>query len=132
MAISLSTRTLKLLRDEGWIAQSVQYWNSFAHVRHDLFGFIDVLAIRDCETLAVQCTSASNHASRRKKSQDSPILKKWLTCPCRRFEVWSWKKDKHGWQVRREAVSTGVPANLRKPIIAETPVELLRWLHGAG
>jgi hypothetical protein len=60
-------RVLKQLREEGWYATSVDYWDAFTRRTKDLFGCIDVLAIGPDGTLAVQVTSRSNMSSRRKK-----------------------------------------------------------------
>lgn len=63
-------RTMDLLRKDGYLVAAVEKWNPHARIRQDLFGFIDVLAIRDGETLAVQTTSASNMSARVKKIAD--------------------------------------------------------------
>ena len=53
MATSPTQLSLKKLREEGYITiQVVEYWNSFARRRIDLFGFIDILAIKNGEVLA--------------------------------------------------------------------------------
>ncbi len=67
MAASPTELTLKLLRAEGWTVAVVEKWNPHARIRQDLFGFIDLLAIRDGETLAVQATSYTNISARVKK-----------------------------------------------------------------
>jgi hypothetical protein len=67
MTLSPTHLTLRHLRADGWTAQVVEHWVVGANIRRDLFGFIDVLALRGAETLAVQTTSASNVASRVKK-----------------------------------------------------------------
>ena len=66
-------RSLAYLRDEGYLIAIVEHWNPFARIRQDLFGFIDLLAIRRDETLAVQVT-ASGVSSRVKKIEASPHL----------------------------------------------------------
>jgi hypothetical protein len=66
-------RSLAYLRDEGYLVAIVEHWNPFARIRQDLFGFIDLLAIRRDETLAVQVT-ASGVSSRVKKIEASPHL----------------------------------------------------------
>lgn len=48
----------------------VEHWNGFVGKRYDLFGFIDLLALRGSETLAVQTTSYSNVSARVKKIAD--------------------------------------------------------------
>lgn len=56
-AISPTQRSLKLLRERGYRCAIVEKWNPHAQIRQDLFGFIDILAIKKGETLAVQTTS---------------------------------------------------------------------------
>lgn len=68
--MSPTQRTLKHLRENGYLVQVVERWNAFARRRVDLFGFIDLIAIRESETLAVQATSASNVSARVKKIAD--------------------------------------------------------------
>ncbi len=61
---SPTSRTLELLRSRGYTVAVVEKFNSFTKRRSDLYGFIDVLGVRDGETLAVQTTSGSNAAAR--------------------------------------------------------------------
>ena len=56
--------TLRKLRADGWLAEVVERWVPGANVRKDLFGFVDILALRDGETLAVQATSYTNISAR--------------------------------------------------------------------
>ena len=70
MATSPTQLSLKKLREEGYTVQVVEYWNSFARIRIDLFGFIDILALKGKEVLAVQTTTASNMSARIKKIAD--------------------------------------------------------------
>ena len=78
----------------------VERWNPFAKIRQDLFGFVDLLAIRQGETLAVQTTSGSNVSARVKKiteHENLPVVRKanWLV------HVHGWRKDAKGkWQLR--------------------------------
>jgi hypothetical protein len=67
MATSPTQLSLKKLRQEGYTVAIVEHWNAFARIRQDLFGFIDLLALKDKEVLAVQTTSASNMSARAKK-----------------------------------------------------------------
>jgi hypothetical protein len=82
-------RSLKYLRDEGYLVAIVEHWQPFARIRQDLFGFIDLLAIRRDETLAVQVT-ASGVSSRVKKIEASPHLG--------RVREAGWKIFVHGWR----------------------------------
>ena len=67
MATSPTQRSLKYLRDQGYTVAITEKWNSYAKVRQDLFGFIDMIAIKDGQTLAVQTTSSSSFSERKKK-----------------------------------------------------------------
>lgn len=83
----------------------VERWNPHAFVRQDLFGIIDVLAVRGNETLAVQVTSAGNVSSRIKKMSESealPVLREagWTVL------VHGWRKNAKGrWECRVEDIS---------------------------
>jgi hypothetical protein len=98
--VTPTQRTLAKLRADGWTTAIVEHWNAHARIRQDLFGFIDILALRDGETLAVQATSGSNVAARVAKiaaSETAPIVRKagW------RIEVWGWRKNAAGKHVLR-------------------------------
>jgi hypothetical protein len=62
--------SLAKLREEGYTVAVVEHWNAFARIRQDLFGFIDLLALKGKEVLAVQTTTASNMAARCRKIAD--------------------------------------------------------------
>jgi hypothetical protein len=62
--------SLAKLREEGYTVAVVEHWNAFARIRQDLFGFIDLLALKGKEVLAVQTTTASNMSARVKKIGD--------------------------------------------------------------
>jgi hypothetical protein len=88
--------TLKLLREEGWLCQVVEKWNPHARIRQDLFGFIDILCVRDDRTLGVQATSYGNMSSRIRKITDHENL-----APVRKanWELWviGWRKVNNRW-----------------------------------
>lgn len=91
--MSPTERTLKYLRDQGYTAVVTERWNSFAKIRQDMFGIIDVLAVKRGETLGVQCTSADNVSSRVNKvaeHESTPKLREagW------RLQVMGWTKGK--------------------------------------
>lgn len=89
---SPTQRTLKALRAEGYMTEVVERWNPHANIRQDLFGWIDIIAIKPGEILAVQATSGSNHFARvtklRKERQEQ--VTEWLAAGGL-AEVWSWK-----------------------------------------
>lgn len=56
---SPTQRSLAHLRSLGYRVAVVERWNPHARIRQDLFGVLDLLAVRDGEILGVQTTNAS-------------------------------------------------------------------------
>ena len=100
MATSPTQRSLKLMRDRGYLCEVTERWNPFAKIRQDLYNFVDVLCIKEGETVAVQTTSYGNISARVKKISglDSSAIVKLAGW---RIIVQGWRKDKAGkWVVR--------------------------------
>jgi len=57
MATQTMKKSLEKLRKDGYLCAIVENWNSHAGRRNDLFGFLDLLCIKDGEILGVQTTS---------------------------------------------------------------------------
>jgi len=97
MTLSPTQLTLRHLRREEWpLVEVVEKWNPHARIRQDLFGVIDVLAVREGRTLAIQATSAKNVASRRTKIREADATAHVLNAGWE-LEVWGWKKIKNKW-----------------------------------
>ena len=88
--LSPTQRSVALLRGQGYHVAIVEHWNAHVQRRQDLFGFIDLIALRDGETLAVQTTTGPNVASRLTKIAEHPNL------PVVRAAGWS--IHVHGWR----------------------------------
>ena len=87
------------MREQGYLCEVVEKWNSFTKTRKDLWGWCDILAIRENEILAVQVTAAGV-SSRIKKIMESdtlPIVRKAGV----RIEVHGWRKNVKGRYVMR-------------------------------
>lgn len=92
-------RSLAKLRADGYHCEIVEKWNPYARIRQDLWGFVDILAIREGEVLAVQVTSRGNVSARVNKiteHENLPIVRKAGI----RIEVHGWGKLKAGWDCR--------------------------------
>lgn len=89
---SPTQRSLKLLRAEGWRVAIVEHWNVWAHIRQDLFGCIDLLALKDGSTLAVQTTTSDHYAERVKKVQAADAYQDMIDA--------GWTVVVHGWVKR--------------------------------
>src|SRR5215475_11295037 len=74
---SPTQRSLKLMRDRGYLCAVTERWNAFKKCRQDLFGFIDVLAIRGDETVAIQTTYESTYASLWASGTRSIVVHGW-------------------------------------------------------
>lgn len=102
---SPTQRSKAYLENAGYLVAVVEKWNPHAKVRQDLFGFIDLLAVKEGETVGVQTTSRSNMSSRARKIAEhenvGPVRKAgW------RLEVHGWAKDTKGrWAVKVQDVS---------------------------
>ena len=102
---SPTQRSLKYLRDEGYTAEVVEHWNPHARIRQDLFGIIDIVAVKPGETLAVQTTSSAHVAERVRKIAESPnvgVIREagWT------IHVHGWAKKANGrWELRTVDVS---------------------------
>ena len=94
-------RSKKLLESEGYTVAIVERWNPWAKVRQDLFGIIDLLAIKPGRTLGVQVTTLSHkqpHIDKIKTSPYFPTLQQagWT------IVLHSWRELKDGWKVDLE------------------------------
>lgn len=101
---SPTQRSLALLKKEGYLPAITEHWSSFANIRQDLYGFLDIIALRGGEVgvLGVQTTSASNVSARVHKILGIPAYRLWLNCGNKLFvHGWGKKKGKY-YLVKRE------------------------------
>lgn len=96
---SPTQRSLEYLREQGYFCAIVEKWNSFTKQRQDLWGWCDILAIRENEVLAVQVTS-TGVAERIKKIEDSPTVA-FVRKAGIRIECHGWRKNSKGRYVLR-------------------------------
>lgn len=92
---SPTARSLAALRADGWTVAVVEKWNPHARIRQDLFGFIDLLALRAGETLAIQVTSADHVSNRVAKIADAEHVAAVREA--------GWRIEVHGWRYDRKA-----------------------------
>ena len=97
--MNLTARSMALLRERGYTVATVEHYNAFTKRKHDLFGCIDLLAIGNGETVAVQVTSKDNLSSRRHKIEDAEAYPEMLRSGWR-IVLHGWYKDGNRWQVK--------------------------------
>jgi hypothetical protein len=96
---SPTQRTLKVLRDTGWDAWIVEYWLAIPKhpaggVRRDLYGFVDILALRGEVTLAIQTTTFEGIRARiRKIAEDEALTRHFVA-----MQRAGWRVEIHGWR----------------------------------
>lgn len=94
MTMSPTQLTIRHLRAEGWpLIEIVEHWNPFARIRQDLFGFVDVLAVRPDETLAVQTTTSNHAPDRARKIREHQNIAA--------VRAAGWQVRVHGWEKKR-------------------------------
>lgn len=101
MPTSLTARSKWLLEGDGFTVAIVEHYNAFTKRKHDLFGCIDLLAIGNGDTIAVQTTSKANMAARRHKIQDSDAYPEMIRSGWR-IQIHGWHKVGNRYQVKVE------------------------------
>ena len=101
MANSPTQRSLAHLRGLGYTVAVTEHWNAFARIRQDLFGIVDLIALKGEETLAVQTTSGTNVAARVAKIASSAHIDAIRRAGWR-IVVHGWRKGKNGRYTLRE------------------------------
>lgn len=71
-SVSPTQRTLAYYKDLGYTCAITEHWNQWARIRQDLFGFCDVVAIREGETVCVQACAGASVAARVSKIEKHP------------------------------------------------------------
>ena len=94
---SPTQRSLALLRERGYLPYVVETWNPYARIRKDLYGFIDIVAIKvGAEgVLAVQTTTGTNLSARIKKAEGLEAYNLWIATG-NVVEFHGWRKLKTG------------------------------------
>ena len=79
---SPTQRTLKYLRDRGYVVAVTERWNAFAKIRQDLFGCLDLVALDLAmkRIIGIQTTSTPHIKDRIDKIKKLPEAKAWVEC----------------------------------------------------
>ena len=82
-------RSLDLLRATGYTVAITEHFNAFSRTKNDMFGWIDILALKGNQTLAVQTTSRPNISTRVAKIAESDTVAA--------IRAAGWSIVVHGW-----------------------------------
>jgi len=119
-----TTLSVRELRRLGYTCEVVERYNSFTKRKNDLFGFIDILAVKDKKVIGIQATSRSNISTRLNKIVESelyPLIKYGI-----HVLVWGWYKDKNRWNyIERDVQANSTLKDHLKLTIPKTFFESL-------
>lgn len=101
---SPTQRSLAKLREEGYYPAVVEKWNAVCKIRQDLWGVLDLVALRGGETIGVQTTSYSNISARVRKIEESDALPRLREAGWR-VVVHGWRKVGNRWQCKEVDIS---------------------------
>ncbi len=104
MATSPTQLSKKRLEEAGYLVAIVEKWNPHARIRQDLYGFIDLLAIRENEVLGVQSTSDSNLSARVNKITEHENVARVRKAGIR-IVAHGWRKKDNRWVCREVDLS---------------------------
>ena len=93
--MSPMARSLENLRQRGYEVAIVEHYNHHVKRTFDLFGFADILGVKDGATIAVQTTTTGNLAARVTKIEGNTMFP---VC-----KAAGWKIEAHGWALRGKA-----------------------------
>lgn len=103
MSGSPTARTKELLEGFGFRVAITEHWNQWAHIRQDLFGFIDLVALGTGKVIGVQTTTASHRASRREKILALDNARRWCQAGAYIWLItWSKRGPRKKWDYRIE------------------------------
>ena len=105
--MSTTQRSLKHMRDQGYYAEVVERYNFFTKRKNDLFGFIDILCIKEGEVVGVQTTSYGHISDRTKKILEHENFATVKAAGIRVI-VHGWRKVGNRWQVKEVELSDTV------------------------
>lgn len=95
--VSTASRTIGMLRDNGWIAELVERYNPYSKKYNDLFGFADVLALKPRSgVLFIQVTTGGKVNARLEKIRSEAFeqAEHVILTIGARIEIHGWRKVK--------------------------------------
>jgi hypothetical protein len=87
-------KAVQILEGEGWL---VWYPPKIRYKKTDVFGIIDILALKGRRQKNIQLTTVSNLATRRKKINN--FLKKFKIEMT--VEIWAWRAKKKDFKIEK-------------------------------
>ena len=134
MSKSYLERTLKCLKDANFMVQKVEHFNTFAGTRHDLFGFIDLLACHPAYgSIGLQVCGEdwSSHIKKMTGDRREAVIL-WLLAGNRCLLI-GWRELKTGWEprVKEFTLEDDFPEITDEALVAlrGTPAIRLDWLR---
>ena len=98
--VLMSARATKVLKADGWLVARTEQWVPAAGggFRRDLWGWMDLMAIRNGSCVGIQACAMTDRAKHFRKMEESPriieAISQWVRCPGHRAEMWSFRMVK--------------------------------------
>jgi hypothetical protein len=94
MGMSPTQRTIRALKEQGRVCGIVEKWNSFAGIRQDLFGIIDIIALDPERGVVGIQTTGTGFSGHHKKLTVDKVQEcvNWLSTPGACLELWGWRR----------------------------------------
>jgi hypothetical protein len=93
---SPTQRSLKFMRDQGYFCEVVEKTIPHTFIKKDLFGWIDLVAVRASGLVGIQTTTKANMPARLDKAKGNGPLVAWLLSQ-NTLECHGWRKIKGHW-----------------------------------
>jgi len=100
--VSLTQKSLQKWKSEGWTCARVEHFNPYIGITQDLYGFIDILAMKEGEGFVGIQTTSRNHISTRINKMRSLSTPKTFLEAGGRIVVEGWDKHRKDKQGKRE------------------------------
>jgi Fe2+ or Zn2+ uptake regulation protein len=68
--ISPMQKTLQLMRKQGYLCGITEHYNFFCKIRQDLFGYLDLICLKENEIIGIQTTTSAHFQERIKKIKE--------------------------------------------------------------
>ena len=113
--MSPQSRSMAKMKKAGYLVGGTEKFVRFPPPGHrvDLFGFVDLIAVKGDSVIAIQTTSGDNTSKRVAKICANPNAAMWLSSPTRTIMVHGWAKrggigKRKLWDCREVEVTFGM------------------------
>jgi len=117
-------RSLKLIKEYGWLYWITEKWNHYTKRREDLYNFCDILCLEGKRTIAIQACGSDYQAHVIKIMENEYVIP-WLEAG-NELQVWSFRQylKKRGGKAKEWRVNKTDVFSVKGELYFEDPEEL--------